>query len=346
MILPFFEKRFLSIDFGSINIKIVEGVRNKNKVEIVNFGIIPIINFKELATSSYILEENIASILKSFLEETKMRAKKAIFNITAPYSFSANFVIPNIPEKSLPQVIKFESQKQVPLSIEEIEFEYRSLQVERSDNLKQWLVFLTAVPKNYLKKLENISSLANLKFSGYGFEYLNLEPYFQEKIGDFVAIDLGHAYSTFYLIRSNKIIYATRLKLRGYDFLNSVMNVTGFSEEQVLDLVSKRGILFSPEEKELKTTAESFLNYLVTGIQKEIERIENDFILRVEKIYWTGGLFLLNGFKDEMLKRFSRYQHEIISPSDYVIGERFKLLGEKSTIFSQTVGILIKKILG
>lgn len=330
---------------GSINIKVVEGIKKKDKIEIVNFGIIPIINFKEIITSSYILEENIASILKDFLKETKMQAKEVIFNIPAPYIFPTSFLVPNIPEKSLPQVIRFESQKQIPLSLEEIEIEYRYLQVERENQVKEWLVFLAAVPKSYLKKLENISLLTKLKLAGYGLEYLNLEPYFWQEVGNFAVVDFGHSYSTLNLVKEGKIIYANKLKLRGYDFLDSIMNLTQYSENQVLDLVLKRGFLFNPEERELKISAENFLNNIGSILEAEFNRLENNFLLKIEKIYWAGGLCLLAGFKEEMMNRFSRYQQEILLPNNFVEGEKFKLLKEKSTIFSQGVGIMLRKLL-
>lgn len=345
MILPFFGKRFLSIDFGSVNIKIVEGIKTKDKIEITNFGIIPIINFKQIITSSYILEENIASVLNDFFKETKMKTRNVLFNVAAPYIFSASFLVPNIPERSLNQVIRFESQKQIPLALEEIEIEYRYLQVETENQTKQWLVFLSAVPKSYLKKLENISSLAKLNFSGYSMEYLNIEPYFWQKVGNFIVVDLGHSYSTLHLLREGRIIYANRLKLRGYDFLNSIMNLTQNSEEQVLDLVLKRGFLFNPEEKELKTLADNFLQNIALTLEEEIEKLENKFLLKIEKIYWAGGICLLSGFKEEMLKRVSKYQQEILAPVDFVLGEKFQLLKEKSTIFSQAIGVLLKKFL-
>ncbi len=343
--LPFLEKNFLSIDFGSMNIKVVEGQRRKNNIEITNFGIIPIINFKEITATSYILEENLASIIKDFFKEAKIKTNNVFFNISAPYIFTASFLVPNIPEKNLPQVIRFESQKQIPLSLEEIEIEYRYLQIETETQTKQWLVFLAAVPKSYLRKLENISSIAKLKFAGYSLEYFNLEPYFWQKIGNFVVIDLGHSYSTLHLIREGKIIYGSKLKIRGYDYLDSIMNLTKFSEEETLNFVIKRGFMFNPEEKDFKYLANNFLDSLQKGIELEIEKLENNFLIKIDKIYWTGGVCLLNGFKEEISARISKYQQEILLPSDFVESEKFKILGEKSTIFSEAVGVLLKKLL-
>lgn len=346
MILSFFEKRFLGIDFGSINIKIVEGKKKKDRIEITNFGIIPIINFKEIFSSSYILEENMAAILKDFFKETKMLAKETIFNIPIPYTFSANFLIPNIPEKSLPQIIRFESQKQIPLSFNEVETEYNCLQITTENQEKQWLIFLVAVPQSYLKKLRNISSLLNVKFYKYSSEQFNLEPYFRQKIGNFVVIDIGHSYSTLYFIREGKTVYASKLKVRGYDFLNSIMSLTQYSEDRVLNLVLEKGFLFNPEEKDFKNLAEGFLNGLVSTVNNEIMKLEDNFLLRIDKVYFTGGLCILPGFREEIMKRLTRFQQDILLPSDFVGGEKFTLLKDKSAIFSQAVGVLLKKLLG
>ena len=343
--LPFFEKRILGIDLGSINTKIVEIVKKKDFFEVVNFGVIPIINFKELASYSYILEENIAKMLSEFLQASKVKAKEVILSIPAPYVFSVNFLVPDIPEKSLPQVIRFESQKQIPLGLEEIELEYRYFRFEVENQPKQWLVYLVATPKSYLKRLQSITEIAKLKLTGYSSEYFTLEPYFQGRLGTYAILDIGHSYSLLILIKNGKVIYGNKLKIRGYDFLDSVSNLTNYSEEETLNLIYKRGFRFLPEEKEVYDLANNFLTNIVNLLPSEIERIENSFFLKIDKIYWTGGISILPGFKEEMLQRLSKYQQEILLPYEFFGGEKFANLKEKGTIFVHALGVVFRKLM-
>ena len=345
MAIPFFEKRILGIDLGSINTKIVEIVKKKDSFEVVNFGIIPIVNFKEIAVSSYILEENIGKILSDFLQASKSKATEVILSISASYVFAVNFFVPDIPEKSLTNVIKFESQKQIPLSLEEIELEYSYFRFEVENQPKQWLVYLVAIPKSYLKRLQSITEIAKLKLIGYSSEYFNLEPYFRDRLGTFAVVDLGHSYSLIVLIKNGRVIYGNKLKVRGYDFLDSVSNLTNYPEEETLNLVYKKGFNFLPEEKELKDLANNFLANLVNLLPSEIEKLENSFFLKIDKIYWTGGLSILPGFKEEMLSRLSKYQQEILLPYELFKGEKFINLKEKGTIFSQALGVVFRKLM-
>jgi type IV pilus assembly protein PilM len=343
--IPFFGKRILGIDLGSINTKVVEIVKKKDSFEVVNFGVIPIVNFKEITSYSYILEENITQMLIEFLQASKAKTKEVILSIPAPYVFSVNFLVPDIPEKSLPQVIRFESQKQIPLGLEEIELEYRYFHFEVENQSKQWLVYLVATPKSYLKRLQSITEIAKLKLIGYSSEYFNLEPYFKDRLGTYAILDLGHSYSVLILIKNGKVIYGNKLKIRGYDFLDSVSNLTNFSEEETLNLIYKKGFRFLPEEKELYDLANNFLNNIVNLIPSEIERLENSFFLKIDKIYWTGGLSILPGFKEEMLLRLSKYQQEILLPYELCKGEKFVNLNEKGTIFSQSAGAVLRKLM-
>jgi Tfp pilus assembly PilM family ATPase len=342
---PFFEKRVLGIDLGSINTKIVEVAKKENALEVINFGVVPIINFKEIASYSYILEENIARMLSEFLQASKVKAKEVILSIPAPYVFSVNFLVPDIPEKSLPQVIRFESQKQLPLGLEEIEIEYRYFRFETENQLRQWLVYLVATPKSYLKRLQSVAEIAKLKLIGYSSEYFSLEPYFRGHLGNYAIIDLGHSYSLLILIKNGQVIYGNKLKIRGYDFLDTVYNLTKYSEEETLDLIYKKGFRFLPEEKELYELANNFLNNIVNLLPSEIERLENNFFLKIDKIYWTGGISILPGFKEEMLKRLSKYQQEILLPYELFKGEKFANLKEKSTIFSHALGVIFRKLM-
>ena len=343
--IPFFEKRVLGIDLGSINTKIVEVVKKKDSLEVVNFGVIPVINFKEIASYSYILEEQIGKMISEFLQASKAKAKEAFLSIPAPYVFSVNFLVPNIPEKSLPQVIRFEAQKQVPLDLTEIELEYRYFSFETENQPKQWLVYLVATPKNYLKKLSAIAEIAKIKLAGYSSEYFNFEPYFQNRLGTYALLDLGHSYSLLVLIKNGRVIYGGKLKIRGYDYLDTIMNLTNYSEEDTLNLVYKKGFNFPPEEKEFRDLANNFLNNLVNLIPSEIEKIENSFFLKIDKIYWTGGISILPGFKEEMLSRLSKYQQEILLPYELFQDEKFVNLKEKGTIFSQALGVVFRKLM-
>jgi type IV pilus assembly protein PilM len=345
MIIPFFEKRILGIDLGSINTKIVEVIKKKDYFEVTNFGVIPTINFKEIASYSYILEENIARMLSEFLQASKSKTREVILSIPAPYVFSVNFLVPDIPERSLPQVIRFEAQKQVPLGLEEIELEYRYFHFEVENQPRQWLVYLVATPKSYLKRLQSITEIAKLKLVGYSSEYFNLEPYFKDRLGTYAILDLGHSYSLLILIKNGRVIYGNKLKIRGYDFLDSVSNLTNFSEEETLDLVYKKGFRFLPEEKELQDLANNFLNNIPNLIHSEIERLENSFFLKIDKIYWTGGLSILPGFKEEMLSRLSKYQQEILLPYELFKGEKFVNLKEKGTIFVHALGVVFRKLM-
>jgi Tfp pilus assembly PilM family ATPase len=343
--LSFFEKRILGIDLGSINTKIVEIVKKKDSLEVVNFGVIPIVNFKEIASYSYILEETIGRMISEFLQASNAKAKEVILSLPATYIFSVNFLVPDVPEKSLPQIIRFESQKQIPLGLEEIELEYRYFRFEVENQPRQWLVYLVATPKSYLKRLQSIAEIAKLKLVGYSPEYFAFEPYFGDRLGTYAIVDLGHSYSLLVLIKNGRVIYGNKLKVRGYDFLDLVSNVTNYSDEETLDLIYKKGFRFLPEEKELQNLVNNFLNNIVNLLSSEIERLENSFFLKIDKIYWTGGLSILPGFKEEMLSRLSKYQQEILLPYELFKGEKFVNLKEKGTIFSQALGVVFRKLM-
>lgn len=344
MIFPFLEKKFLSIDFGSLNIKIVEGRFSKENLEIINFGMIPIYNIKDTSITSYILEENFAAIIKSFIKEADIKSKNTYFVINAPHIFPVDFLIPPVGEKNIPQIVKFEAQKQIPLGLEEIETEYRYIHFE-SESEKKWLVFLCGVPKSYLRKIESIAELSNLKYNGTGMEYFNFEPFLNREVEDSIVIDLGHSYSTLSLFRDGRVIYGNQLKIRGYDLISLFQGILQLPLEDTINFIKKRGFLFNPEEKELKDLAESFSVNIEKTIKGEIEKLENNFLLRVKKIYWTGGLSILPGFGEKVINKFQGFQTQIIDVSKFVSGEKFKKLGEKSSIFAQAVGLLLKNFL-
>lgn len=332
---------FLGIDLGSLNMKIVEFIKKDKSLYINNFGSVRIINFNEISSNSQILEENISKILNDFLSELKINTKVAYFNLPAVHLFSSNFFIPDIAEKNLHQVIYFEAQKQIPLTLDEVELYYRYYKLETENQPKQWLVYVIAVPKSYIRRIENIANLSKLKILGFYPEYLNFEPFFKNISGNFLVIDIGHVYTLISFVKDGKVLYGTRLKIGGYNLLDNLVNVINYTEEEILDLLDKKGVNFLPEEKDIKFVVDSFLINLFGFIEKEIDRIENTYLLRIEKIYWTGKISVLPGFDNFLLNNFGKYYNEVLTPFDFVKGEKFYSLGKKSTVFIQSIGTVL-----
>lgn len=342
--IPIFEKSILGIDFGSLNIKILETNVDKNNLKVFNFGVVSIINFKEIFSQTYILEEQLGKMLNDYIIETKSKTKEAIVSISASYLFSFNFLVPDIPEKSLPQVIKFEAQKQIPLSLDEIEIEYRYFPLELENENRKWIVYLVATPKNYINKTNSILSLSRLKMIDYSPEYFNFEPFFEKYTGTYAVLDLGHAYSLLVIIKNGKVIYGNKIKIRGYDYLNSISNLIKLSDEETLNFILKKGFQFLPEEKELQQLSNSFLDNIATLIPVEINKVENNFFVKIDKIYWTGSLTILPGFLENMLSKLSKYQQEILLPFDFIKDGKFNNLKQKSTIFIHCLGSILRKL--
>ena len=341
MILPFLKKKILGIDLGSFRIKAVEVKKNNNHIEVINFGIIPIINFKEIISYSYILEESISLALKDFLKTINSKTSTVCLSIQPVYTFSANFVIPNVPEKDLTNVIYFESQKQIPLSLDEVNIEYRYIPIESREGGNQWMVYVVGTPKNYFAKLKSILEVNKLKLINAKPEYFNFEPFFLNKTGNYIIIDLGHSYSIICLIINGKVVYGNKLKLGGYYFLDKIKSITGYSEEEVLDFVAKKGFKFLPEEEDLELITNDFIdNILIKQILDEINKIENNFLTQIDKVFWTGGLIFLPGAKEMIFNKIQKYQHELLLLSENVTGEKFNNLGNYQSIFIHALGCI------
>lgn len=339
-LLSIFKKKVLGVDLGSLRIKIVEGIKTDHYFEITNFGVIPIINFNEIINYSYILEDNLSLILRDFLKAINSKATNVFLTIPAPYIFSTNFIIPYVPEKELPNVIHFESQKQVPLNLEDIILEYRYLPLEKEGNVNQWLVYIAGVHRSYLEKIKSVLESVKLKLIKTKSEYFNFEPLFSNKSGSYVIVDLGHSYSLICLINNGKVVYGNKLSLKGFDFLENIKNVTGYSDEEIFDFVSKKGFQFLPEEKDLEMIVSNFSSKVINLVTSEISKIENSFLLQVNKVYWTGGLVLLPGFREYIFGQLSNYQHGILLPTEISGGKMFKELNDYQTIFIHALGCI------
>jgi type IV pilus assembly protein PilM len=335
-----FSKSIVAIDPGSINIKVVEGINKKGKVEIKNFGMASL-STTFTTDTSHIFEENLASILNKIITTAKITSKNFLFVVPANFSFFTDFTLPKISEKSLPNAIRFEAQRFVPFSLNDVILDYRYFLQELPGEEPKYFVFITTIPKNYIQRMQSVANLVKGKAVNFASEIFALEKYFLNQLTTNLVVNIGHGYTIFLGIYKGQVVYAQKSQLGGNILVSSLAQVLKVNKDRAILHLKERGFYFPPEEGEVSTIVDSFFNNLGRETKRVISTLEDKLVTRINQVFWTGGLTTLRGFLDKIRPNLSEYPQTILNPSDFVEGDKFKKLGEKSSIFSVCVGALI-----
>lgn len=335
-----FSKSKVVIDLGTINIKVVEGLKKKNQVFVKSFGMASLSSTFS-SDMSHVFEENLASILEKVMQAAKIKSKNFLFIVPTTHYFFTHFTLPRISGKNLPNAIKFEAQRYLPIKIDETLFFYRYLLQDVPGNVEQYLVFALAMPLNYQNKMENISKLIKGKVKGLVPEVFTLEQYFVNDPGAYTVVNIGHGYVIFVGIYQSKVIFVRKSQLGGELLLSNISQILKVSKDRAILHLKDNGFYFPPEESDLNTAANIYLKNLSLELKKFINEFEEKIITKVSKVYWSGGLTLFKGFLEQISPKLPEYQQEILNPAKFVQGESFQKLATKSSIFVTNIGALL-----
>lgn len=346
----FGSKKILGIDLGSKNIKIVELEKYKKSFILNNYIIIEIESSEQIASlleTSQIYEENLAKVLESGLKEFK--TKEIVYSIPALYYFYTNFSLPYIPINALKNAINFEYRKYIPVSYEKFQIEWRNIKYSpfNLEGQDKWFIFFTAIPESYLNKIENISQLIRVRLKKAYPEFFTLEPFFRDNKENIILIDIGYSYSFAILINQDKVIYAQKFKLTIKNIIDTLTILLNINHKEAENFFIKKGFNILPEEIDLKKTIDEIISNFSLEILKLKESCENNFNLKINLVYLTGGLSQASGLLDVLSPKLSNISLVIFNPLEKIIipGNNIKNLS-KGSILVQAMGSCLKFLLG
>ncbi|HOJ93030.1 MAG TPA: pilus assembly protein PilM [Dictyoglomaceae bacterium] len=159
------EDQILSIEISN-SVKVIYGGRKKdNKITIKNVASdsLPQEAFQmgQLTNPSY-LSDMLKNIIKSF----KVKKAKALIAIPAQNVVVRFFNFPHMPENELREAIRWELDRYVPFSEEDINYDIQILDVYEKEGLKEYRIMLVAVPREvlspYLEAIKDLNLIPTL----------------------------------------------------------------------------------------------------------------------------------------------------------------------------------------
>ncbi|AFS77802.1 Tfp pilus assembly protein, ATPase [Gottschalkia acidurici 9a] len=290
----------LSIDIGSKNIKIVEGMCDGEDITIKSLIMIP--TPENCYCDGQITNlEVMIEVINDTLQKKNISTKGVIYTIESNSIISREIELPSIIEKDIKKMLEFQVEEYFPVNIEE--YIIQSKIVEQIDNneLKKSILYVYALPKTICEGYMNLTKKLGLKpialdmndNSIYKFlialSALNTEEH-SIKDKTIAVLDIGYSNTNVSIIE-NAIFRFSRLVEFGEKELD--LNIEAFFNVSLEDSLGK---LYAGVERIFRYyTSRSSVNTIdyiyiygaiseINGIDKYIENIFSIHTLKLNKL--------------------------------------------------------------
>jgi len=288
------------IEINDDELKVAQLRRKKDKYKLVSWnkvrlpeGVIQDFEIKDVGRFSEILGSTLDSA-----EGEKIRQRKAVISIPEKNIFLRILSIPAAEEEELGEIIKWELEANIPVSVEEVYYDWQI--VEKGGGKMKALVVACAQ-----KKIDNIIK---------SFEAANIE--LQALEADSIAngrsvlplksskptliIDIGLKGTGYFIYDKGYPVFSSSGSISGKFFTDAISKYYKVEWKKAEAYKQRAGLGAGPEEKrEIEKVYGGLLQTLVQEIKKTIsfydEKLKSDEAHKVESIIVCGGGSNLSG---------------------------------------------------
>ncbi len=283
----FSKERFsLGLDIGTQAVKFVKLKFFKEQIELCAFHLEPV---------QLDLEKALAKI-KQFKE-----AQALNLSVCGPEAIVRYVNFPRMNEEELKRALKFEAQKHIPFSIDEVNLDSYILKEDLSDN--KMFVLLAAVRKEIIDQRLRISEQAGLKvniididsialINAFNFNYPKDDKTERKVIA---LLNIGASMSNLNILEDGIPRLSRDISTAGNNFTQKIMDVFSIDSNVAEELK------LNPDKERLEkvsSAVESVLASLATEIRISFDYYESQNASTVAKIFLSGGSALFTGLKD------------------------------------------------
>lgn len=248
-----------------------------------------------------------------------------------PHGFSNNYVIASLPESKsfirlfdlppmkqteLPAAVKWEAEQHIPLSIDQVEIDWKALnppekthrpsfwQKKAALREQGWKIFMTAAPKEVINPIVQVLKMAKLQPVALESESISIarsciSPDLQKQT--VLLVDIGTNRTGLTIVNNNVINFTSSISLAGLTISQKIMDKTGLdfigAEKAKIDF----GLNAEKQKPEIKAAIEAALQ----DINREIKNTVSYYQERsdppgkqVDQIILSGGTARLDGLTD------------------------------------------------
>ncbi len=244
-------------------------------------------------------EDDLAAFLKTWLRAQAKSVQRSFFALSLPEekSFLRIIQIPKVQERIIAQAIRWEIEGHVPLSREEIAYDYEIIEPLR-DHLDHQDVLVIAYPKAAVESYVRVCRGAGIRLSALEPESQaiarSIIPLMRDRAVR-ILVDMGRLRTSVTLFAGGTLFFTTTIQLGGSLFEENIAKALGVPREKAEELKKETGLERKGTDARVYEALAPSISVLADEIQKAMAyyREHPEHMHGAEEevgaLYLTGG---------------------------------------------------------
>ncbi len=346
------DDHFFGLDISDFSLKAIEIKKNGSRDKIKSFSLI---NFKEKLVDSgkIVNKEGLVNVLKGLKNQKKHRIKtnKVVCSLPEEKSFLRLIQIPFIKEQDkIKEAVKWELEANIPLSINDVIFDFYVLPQEFQLKKNQLSILVLAVNKEIVNDLLEVLDKTGLDPIGMESESFALVRSLlgeNDKNKVSLIMDIGGNKTSFLFVVNELLLFTSSIYISAKTFTDNIAKDFNMNFREAEKLKIEQGIGSMTKRDPIFVSLEGSLNSLAEEARRSIDFfIEKlQYANRLDQIILCGGGAGMKGLIPYLAKKLG-YPTFLGNPWKNVrLGKIIPPMNrEESVEYATAIGLALKKI--
>lgn len=294
----FFKRNsYLGVDIGTTSIKLVEILKTGGRPKLKNYGVLESYGHLERLNNAIqtaglkIMEKDAARMLKTLLDQSKVKSKDVIASVPAFSAFITLLEIPQMSEADTAKALPFQITQHIPLPVSEVAIDW--MKVGEKDDEKGFTkqqVLIVSVPNEQINNYKTIFKMVGLNLVALEVESLSLA---RSLVGSdptcTLIADIGSHSTNIVISEKGFVRHNSQTDFAGTSLTQAIASGLNINVRRAEELKKQKGLLGGGGEYELSTLTIPFLDAIISEVRRAKESYEKTQNSKVERIILAGG---------------------------------------------------------
>ena len=279
----------VGLDIGHNTIKVVELRRDKEGVNIQNYGEVELFSYAglEMGQSVGLSNEQIAKAIKDLLEKSKIGIKNIYVSVPSIESYIFTINVKEVEGIEMSNVIDLEIRKYIPMPITELAVDHWP--ISKDIDKGEMKLSVIAVNKSVIDKYINIFKKAELNILGVEMETFSAVRALNLNDKNYLLIDSGGSYTTATLIIKGILYKSQTIQIGGNNITSVIKNSIMKSSYKETEILKRQLIDKEIENNSMMNIMDMSTYPLLEELGHIAENMEREYNLIIDEVIFVGG---------------------------------------------------------
>lgn len=358
-------KTKVGVDIGTSAVKIVEIVKEDNRLRLSNYGILELepgadtmiaVNQPEISSSKRLTDNDIVWGIKEVIRRTGIKGRNVVASIPSFPTFATTITMPFSSEDEIAKSVPFEARKYIPIPLNEVKLKWAIIGVNKASKTGDLRgvggsggpsvdIFFVAVPNEEIKRYEVIMKSADLNLIDLELENFALvRSLLGNDLSPTAIINIGGRGSSIVIVDGGYQRVNRDYEIGSFAITKAISKSLGVSLQRADELKKNFGMR-PGDDNIIKQAIISLLDLIIFETSKTIHNYEELRKTAIGKILLVGGLanmpFLSEYFAEKLGRGvvIGNSLARVITPP-----QMEPLRTELSATFAVAIGLAMKEI--